>query len=137
MLKKYLEFMRTIFSAITSNGGEVTFTDYLTGIGMSIAILALLVFFIAMIVGGWKFPCMIYKKLTKKLFASKVELVNKLTVARTETDMTAIQSLTKELADVDHALFVRRIWFAIGTIVLYIPIAVPTVLYLFYLVFHI
>lgn len=136
MLKKYLEFLKGIFESITHKGGDITFLDYLSGIGMSIAIIALIVLFITLIVGGWKFPRFVYEKFIADLIKKKGDNVDQVVIATRSGNTELVKELKNNQIDLDGQIARRKWIFALGVIVLYVPIIVPTILYLIYLVFH-
>lgn len=139
MLKKYLEFLKAVFESITHKGGEITFHDYLSGIGMSIAIVAIIVLFIILLAGGWKFPFYLHKKFIADLKKKKEELVEALIAAENNPsrEKGLLESLENDVTAIDKKISQRTKLFIVGVITLYLPIVIPTILYLTYLVFHI
>lgn len=137
MLKKYLDFLNKIFESITHKGGNITFADYISGIGMSIAIIAIIMIFIIILIGGWKFPSYVYHKSISGIMKKKEEFADQITEATKKHKLDVVNALQEKSDALDTKLAQRRLIFIVGVIALYVPVIIPTILYLLYLIFHV
>lgn len=120
MIKKYFEFLQSIFQRIATGGGDFTFGDYLKTIGGTIGVLALVVLCIFVLYLTVKGPHFCYKRLVHP-WKKKIEV--------TETQEAYVAAR-------NHWRFYQIIY-AVLLVVIYIPIVVPTLLYIVYFLFHI
>lgn len=120
MIKKYFEFLQGIFNRITTGGGDFTFGDYLKTIGGTIGILVLVVLCIFVLYFIVKGPYFCYKRFVHP-WKKEIEATE-----------------TQEAYVVAHNRWrLYQIIYAVLLVVIYIPIVVPTLLYIVYLLFHI
>lgn len=115
MFKKYVDFIKQAFNAIVS-GGEVSLTDYLRAVGYGLGLMLVILFSGLLLFGSVLVPIKIYQK-----FISRD--IDKLTSA----DMALNSSLLKKITR-------KKTLFFVGTIFVYIPVMVPTLLFVFELV---
>ena len=119
MLQKYQEALKRLFDSVFhSGGGDVSFFDYLSSVGMGISLLLILLLIVVLVIGVGFVPAKGYK------WAYRVshDAINK-ELEKENTDMAVLSKL-KSTARCKMALF----W--VGLVVVYIPFAIPTVLYI-------
>lgn len=120
MFQSYLQLLRDLFEKVFHHaGGEVTFLDYLSAVGMGILLLLIVVVIIAGIVGLFFFPYKGYgffiKNVSKKL-SDAVENGN-------YEEITLLEKSKRK----------RSIFYWTCLVVVYVPFAIPTILYIIYL----
>lgn len=124
MFQSYFHLIKELFEKVFhSNGGEVTFLDYLSAVGMGILLLLIVIAIIAGIAGLFFFPYKGYGFFVKNIDS-------KLSAALENAKYDEIMSLEKTRKK-------RQILYWFLLIVLYIPFAIPTVLYIVYLLTNI
>lgn len=124
MFQNYLQLLKDLLHKICQGGnGEVTFVNYLQAVGMGIL---LLLIFAAIIVGILALLFVPYKGYG--LFLKNINL--KLDDAAKDSDSSVILSLEKVKRRKQFAFW---IFFTI----VYVPVAIPTVLYVIYLLTNI
>ena len=124
MFQSYFHLIKELFEKVFhSNGGEVTFLDYLSAVGMGILLLLIVIAIIAGIVGLFFFPYKGYGFFVKNIDS-------KLSAALENAKYDEIISLEKTRKK-------RQILYWFLLIVLYVPFAIPTVLYVVYLLTNI
>ena len=129
MFNIYIQFIQSIFDSIFNGGPAVGFADYISVVGMTIGIVFFVILATLVISGGfWKLPRFTYKKL----------------VTSREKAMFKYRSYHMEDTDYDSKLAeytkklksVKIIYWGVF-ICLYLPVFIPTVLFLINLLFHI
>ena len=128
MFKRYFELVKNLFESISSGSTEVTFGEYLMTIGYTLGIAAIIVIILILVTSSVYGPIAVHKK----LFASLVKKRNELCAEGN----CAVDQI-KEVKEVLKKIRIRTILYVLGLVILYIPIMVPTVLYLLYVFVHI
>jgi len=123
MISKYLESLQALFEAIKT-GRDFTFLDYLTTIGLTISLMAMIVVVVIAVIAMCVGPKKVYNKFMADLEVKAGEII-------------ASKIYGKEWKELEKKIRNRKIMFAIGIVTLYLPIVIPTILYLCYLIFHI
>lgn len=119
MLQKYQETLKHLLDGVLhSSSGKVTFGDYLNSVGTGIVLLLILLFIVLLVVGVFFVPTKGYKFVHKAAYQTLNEELMK-----EELDVALVKKLESS-AKRKMALF----W--VGFVVLYIPFAIPTVLYI-------
>lgn len=120
MFQSYLQLLRDLFEKVFDHaGGVVTFLDYLQAVGMGILLLLIVVVIIAGIIGLFFFPYKGYGFFVKNIN-------QKLSDAVENGSYEKITLLEKSKRK-------RSIFYWTCLVVVYVPFAIPTVLYIIYL----
>ncbi len=118
MLKSYFGFIKSVFINITSGNHEaLSLADYFKAIGFGITTVLLIVLFIALIIGLFVTPAKGFGVFAKKELAAARELAKS-------------EAFSAEKArEVNEAISKKRFIYALFLIVIYIPVAIPTLLF--------
>lgn len=120
MFQNYLQLLGDLFEKVFHHtGGEVTFLDYLSAVGMGILLLLIVVVIIAGTIGLFFFPYKGYSFFVKNIN-------QKLSDAVENGNYEEITSLEKSKRK-------KSIFYWTCLFVVYVPFAIPTVLYIIYL----
>lgn len=121
MFQSYLQLVKDLFNKVFSgNQGDVTFLNYMQVVGMGILLLLMMVVIIAGIIGLFFVPYKGYGVWVKNNDAKIQELLD-----NNQFDQFNILSKKRKK---------KSILFWLCFIVVYVPFAIPTVLYFIYLV---
>jgi hypothetical protein len=145
MLKKYLDFLYRVFQGIGGDGNSITFSDYLTSIVMGFAFIGLIALILLGLYGAFRLPMFGWKKVSAKsknecntaLKEFKDYIGSKDYLESHGLDDAHKDELFQKWKHIDHRIAVYKFWYIVGTIVIYVPFVVPTLLYLVYSLFHI
>lgn len=121
MFENYKNLIQTLFNNIFHNGDTpVSFLQYLQVIGMSLLLMLLLIIGISFIISIFILPkkCIIW--LTRNITS---EINKELSPEKTDTDFAKVFQLEKKLKS-------RKIFGCLGIILIYIPIGIPTILFI-------
>lgn len=128
MFNKYFEFIKALFESVFSKGGEaVSFLDYLYVIFFTLALVAVLVVCVVVLVYSVRLPILVYKRITRKIKDKINELDEK--IANPTEDMDG-KAIFAERDALQLSLKKRLGFFIAGVVFLYIPVLVPTLLFL-------
>lgn len=120
MFQSYLQLLRGLFEKVFHHaGGDVTFLDYLQAVGMGILLLLIVVVIIAGIIGLFFFPYKGYGFFVKNINQKLSEAVE--------------NGSYDEITSLEKSKRKRSIFYLTCLVVVYIPFAIPTVLYIIYL----
>lgn len=124
MFQKYLSFIQDLFNRIWHGGTEeVTFSAYLQAVGIGILLLASIVAIIAVAVGVlYWLPKHAYRFITVTANKAVNAELNK-----DKPDYTLVEQLEKKA-------FRKKFGFITGFIIVYVPVIIPTMLYIIYLI---
>lgn len=127
MFSKYFELVKTLFNNVFSSSGEsVSILDYFYVIGMTLAIIAVVILGCLILFGSVKLPILTYKKLIKKLKTKRDELLKQIK----SDDAENYTNLCKEYEKVEQTIHKRFIIYILGIILIYIPLLIPTLLFI-------
>lgn len=127
MFSKYFELVKTLFNNVFSSSGEsVSILDYFYVIGMTLAIIAVVILGCLILFGSVKLPILTYKKLIKKLKTKRDELLKRIK----SDDAENYTNLCKEYEKVEQTIHKRFIIYILGIILIYIPLLIPTLLFI-------
>lgn len=127
MFNKYVEFIKALFESVFSKGGEsVSFLDYIYVILFTLALIAVFAACVVVLIYSVKLPIFVYKRITHKTQAKINELDEKIAKPTEDVDGKAIFTEREEL---QHSLTKRICCFVAGVVFLYIPILIPTLLF--------
>ena len=128
MFNKYFEFIKALFESVFSKGGEaVSFLDYLYVIFFTLALVAVLAVCVVVLIYSVRLPVLVYKRITRKIKDNICELDEK--IANPTEDMDG-KVVFAERDKLQLSLTKRLGFFLAGVVLLYIPILVPTLLFL-------
>lgn len=120
MFQSYLQLLRDLFEKVFHHaGGEVTFLDYLQAVGMGILLLLIVAVIIAGIIGLFFFPYKGYGFFVKNINQKLSDAVEN----GSHEEITLLEKLKRK----------RSIFYWTCLVVIYVPFAIPTVLYIIYL----
>ena len=128
MFGKYLEFIKNCFTHITNGGDAVSFLDYLKAIGLTLMMVGVIALSLATICFVFTAPVFCYRHVITKLRTSLSE-----TLAKYPNETWDSPNIKK----VRNIITAFRILYGIGIVVVYIPVAIPTVLFLASALFHV
>lgn len=128
MFNKYLEFLRSCLEQFSAEGKQVTFLDYLEAIGLTLMLIATILCTFTVLLGVFCLPVVYYRHKVKKLRADIAEAF------KNHSDKSMSNSEIKKPC---NKLRTFQVVYAIGLVVVYIPIAIPTLLFLASLVLHV
>lgn len=121
MFAWYKDLIEKLFSAVFEKSGEViSFLDYLSVIGFSLLLVLVFVLTLALLGSAVAGPFFGYRKMLAGVKKSMEEF-------NENSDLTAFQTLKRKL-------WTRRITFWCLFAFIYLPIAIPTVLYIISLI---
>lgn len=127
MFSKYFELVKTLFDNVFLSSGEsVSILDYFYVIGMTLAIIAIVILGCLILFGSVKLPILTYKKLIKKLKTKRDELLKQMK----SDDAENYTNLCKEYEKVEQTIHKRFIIYILGIILIYIPLLIPTLLFI-------
>lgn len=130
MFNKYFDLIKTLFENVFRSGGEgVRFVDYLYVLGFTLALILCAGALCAIVYGLYKLPAVVYKKLTKRVFA-ELHAVEKQITSGESHQVICEYKVYEKYESLLKTLKIKRICFAIGIIFIYIPFAIPTVLFI-------
>lgn len=120
MFQSYLQLLRDLFEKVFDHaGGVVTFLDYLQAVGMGILLLLIIVVIIAGIIGLFFFPYKGYGFFVKNINQKLSDAVEN----GSHEEITLLENSKRK----------RSIFYWTCLVVIYVPFAIPTVLYIIYL----
>lgn len=124
MLKNYGELLAKLLGNLKNGSADVSFMECLQIMGNGILLMAVVLLMLAIIVGLFWFPIKGYNCFTGTIKATLYRML-----MEDETNETAIAQYKKSL------VFRKSAFFVILT-VFYVPVCIPTVLYLLSLLIH-
>lgn len=127
MIERYFDLLKNIFYAF-SGSRSFTFVDFLLTLLGTVALVAVILGFLAIISGGAFLPQKMWKKYITPLNIKKCEILS-------QTPDTEIQ-LSEEYSALRGKIIRREIGFLVA-MAFYIPIVAVVLMYLGYLLFHI
>ena len=120
MFQSYLQLLRDLFEKVFDHaGGVVTFLDYLQAVGMGILLLLIVAVIIAGIIGLFFFPYKGYGFFVKNINQKLSDAVEN----GSHEEITLLEKLKRK----------RSIFYWTCLVIIYVPFAIPTVLYIIYL----
>lgn len=128
MFNKYLEFLRSCLEQFSAEGKQVTFLDYLEAIGLTLMLIAIVLCSLAVLLGVFCLPVVYYRRKVKKLWVDVVEAFK---------DHSDKSVGDPEIKKPYNKIRTFRVVYVIGLVVVYIPIAIPTLLFLASLILHV
>lgn len=128
MFGKYLEFLKNCFTRITNGGDTVSFLDYLKAIGLALMMVGVIVFSLAIICFVFTAPVFCYRHKMRKLKTALQEALAE--YSKEDWNSPNIKKARDKIT-------AFKILYGIGIVVVYIPIAIPTVLFLTSALFHV
>ena len=131
MFDKYFEFIKNLFERVfTSGGNSVSFVDYIYVILFTLGLIASVIAIGIVLFYSAKLPVILYKKFAKKLqteITETEEKIEKMAECTTPTE----ENLAEKLDNLCSKLFNRMVLYVLGVVVIYIPLLVPTLLFVF------
>lgn len=128
MFNKYFDLVKGLFEAVFKGGEAVKFTDYLQLLGFTLALIALVIAGVTVLFFIVKGPMMLHKKLTLKIKSTIKELDK--AVEDQCFDKYPKDTVEPKYAELQSQL-TKRNWLFAGLIIfLYIPIVIPTLLFI-------
>ena len=131
MFDKYFEFIKNLFERVfTSGGNSVSFVDYIYVILFTLGLIASVIAIGIVLFYSAKLPVILYKKFVKKLqteITETEEKIEKMAECTTPTE----ENLAEKLDNLCSKLFNRMVLYVLGVVVIYIPLLVPTLLFVF------
>lgn len=131
MFDKYFEFIKNLFERVfTSGGNSVSFVDYIYIILFTLGLIASVIAIGIVLFYSAKLPVILYKKFAKKLqteITETEEKIEKMAECTTPTE----ENLAEKLDNLCSKLFNRMVLYVLGVVVIYIPLLVPTLLFVF------
>ena len=125
MIKKYLEALQALFSAMMSSTGDFSFFDYLETIRLTMCLVGIMLLLFCMVTVTFFMPFKLYRSCVKTLYTARNNLYS------------FPGSSLDELKKLTNKIHIRTFLYITGVALLYLPVAVPTILYLMYLMFHV
>lgn len=129
MFDKYFEFIKNLFERVfTSGGNSVSFVDYIYVILFTLGLIASVIAIGIVLFYSAKLPVILYKKFAKKLqteITETEEKIEKMAECTTPTE----ENLAEKLDNLCSKLFNRMVLYILGVVVIYIPLLVPTLLF--------
>lgn len=131
MFNKYFEFIKNLFERVFTSGGDsVSFVDYIYIILFTLGFIASVIAIGIVLFYSAKLPVILYKKFVKKLqteITETEEKIEKMAECTTPTE----ENLAEKLDNLCSKLFNRMVLYVLGVVVIYIPLLVPTLLFVF------
>lgn len=128
MFNKYFDLVKGLFEAVFKGGEAVKFSDYIQVLLFTFALIALAVAGIAVLFFIVKGPMILHKKLTHKIQLTIKEIDK--AVEEQCFDKYPEDTIEPKYAELQSQL-VKRNWLFAGLIVLlYIPLVIPTLLFI-------
>ena len=131
MFDKYFEFIKNLFEGVFTSGRDsVSFVDYIYVILFTLGLIASVIAIGIVLFYSAKLPVILYKKFVKKLqteITETEEKIEKMAECTTPTE----ENLAEKLDNLCSKLFNRMVLYVLGVVVIYIPLLVPTLLFVF------
>ena len=131
MFDKYFEFIKNLFEGVFTSGRDsVSFVDYIYVILFTLGLIASVIAIGIVLFYSAKLPVILYKKFVKKLqteITETEEKIEKMAECTTPTE----ENLAEKLDNLCSKLFNRMVLYVLGVVVIYIPLLVPTLLFIF------
>ena len=129
MLQNYKNLIQDLFNNVFHNGNtNISFEQYLSIIGMSLLLMLALIAFIVLIIGTIYLPFFVYRKYTTKEVNLLNELTNKLSTEKLSNERDNIRN---QIYNTEKKKTKKSFIYVLVLIVFYLPIVIPTVLYIF------
>jgi hypothetical protein len=128
MFNKYFDLVNGLFDAVFKGGEAVRVTDYLTLIGWTLALIGIFIASVAVLFFIVKGPMIIYGKLVSKIKNTIKEIDN--AIANQCFDKYPKETIETKYKELNSKLIKRNLLFAGLIIFLYIPIVIPTLLFI-------
>lgn len=129
MFDKYFEFIKNLFEGVFTSGRDsVSFVDYIYVILFTLGLIASVIAIGIVLFYSAKLPVILYKKFVKKLqteITETEEKIEKMAECTTPTE----ENLAEKLDNLCSKLFNRMVLYILGVVVIYIPLLVPTLLF--------
>lgn len=122
MFRKYAELIKLIFDGITSDTSKTTFGDYIQVIGYTLGIM--LTLFSILVMGYFIMmgPTVVYNKLTGKF----IKIMNEVEEKISSNEVTKEDKEKYNKAENNLLRAKRGFW--LGTVFIYVPLVIPTLL---------
>ena len=135
MFDKYFDLVKALFESVFKTGGErVHIVDYLYVLGFTFALIAALVAVLAILFGFWKAPVAVYKKFVGETEENIDAIMKAIVSAEAEKDAGKLAAFKSEYDALEEKLTRKRVVFAAGVVLLYLPFVIPTILFIFSLI---
>lgn len=128
MFNKYFDLVKGLFEAVFKGGEAVKFSDYIQVLLFTFALIALVIAGVAALFFIVKGPMMLHKKLTLKIKSTIKELDK--AIEDQCFDKYPEDTIETKYAELQSQLVMRN-WLFAGLIVfLYVPLVIPTLLFI-------
>lgn len=131
MFNKYFEFIKNLFERVFTSGGDsVSFADYIYVILFTLGLVSLVVAIGIILFYSVKLPVILYKKIVKKIQVKITETEDKVEKMAKSNNQPE-ECIVKELDILYSKLLKRKILYIAGVVLIYVPLLIPTLLFLF------
>lgn len=124
MLRNYGQLIARLFGNLRDGSAEIPFVEFLQIIGNGILLMLVILLMLAIIAGVFWFPIKGYGCFTTET----KNALNKLLVSDDADD--------KVIKNMQHSLAFKKTVYFILLFVIYLPVCIPSILYLLSLLFH-
>lgn len=128
MLQNYKNLIQELFDNVFHNGNtNISFGQYISIIGMSLLLMLALVLFVGMVVGMFYLPYLGYKKFLLK----ETNLENEKVLSLDNKTKKEKKEIKKQISEIEKRKIKKTFVYVLILVTVYLPIVIPTVLYIF------